>query len=266
MKSQKKRPASKKRRRPKGPKKSIGPRVESSREFTESDLVDDLWKTMRNQEKANPAIALLHERLEGSFKLVGLTGGIASGKSTLSKIFEEAGVPVIDADQVARDIVKPGSKAHKAILEKFGREILLPNKEIDRPKLASIVFSDPARCRELETITHPEIFRQIARRIRTLKKERNPKIIVVDAALLFESELFKNMDRIVLVKTPPEIQRKRLMERDGMTEIEAQRRIASQMPDEEKEKLSNFVLDNSGTKEDLKQEALEVLVQLRELG
>lgn len=217
-------------------------------EFGESDFIRHVWKEMKRQEKTNPAMALLHERLSGDLKLIGLTGGIASGKSTVSGLLKKQGLPVIDADRIARQIFKPGTPTCKKVIESFGKEIISKNASIDRAKLATIVFNNPAKKHLLESLTHPEIFRQILKKTKELRKKH--KRIIVDAALLFESGLDQQMDQIILVKVSPEIQIRRLMQRDHLSEEEAQKRIRSQMPAEEKEKLAHFVIDNSGTREE----------------
>ncbi len=215
---------------------------------------------MQEQERANPAVALLHERIAGNLRLIGLTGGIASGKSTVSRCLEEAGIPVIDADEIARHVVKPGHKAYTEVVNRFGRWVLGEEGEIDRARLGALVFEDEKARKDLEAITHPEIVREIARRIRDFEKK--PGLIVIDAALLFESGLSQSMDRNILVTASPEVQLKRLMDRDGLTEAEARRRIEAQMPSEEKLKRADFVIDNSGTPEEAQRQVLAVLQEI----
>ena len=219
---------------------------------------------MMEQERENPSIALLHERMSGNLLLLGLTGGIASGKSTVTRFFQDVGVPVIDADQVARDVVQPGRKAFQAIVERFGPEILQEDRQIDRIGLGSIVFSDETARKDLEGITHPEIVREIAKRVRGIRAPENkssppPKIIVVDAALLFESGLHSAMDKNILIRVEPELQMRRLIARDGLSVPEAEQRIQSQLPNDEKEKLAHYVIDNSGSPEETRRQVLGVL-------
>lgn len=217
---------------------------------------------MQEQERANPAVALLHERIAGNLRLIGLTGGIASGKSTVSRCLEEAGIPVIDADVIARDVVRPGQKAYTEIVNRFGRWVLGEDGEIDRVRLGALVFEDEKARKDLEAITHPEIVREIARRVRDIRQEKDPSLVVIDAALLFESGLSQSMDRNILVTASPDIQMRRVMERDGLSEVETRRRIASQMPSEEKLKLAHFVIDNSGTREETARQVHEVLERM----
>lgn len=213
--------------------------------FEVEDFVDELWLTMKRQEKNDPHVALLHERLEGSICMIGLTGGIAAGKSTVSGMIKELGIPVIDADRIARDVVCPDQKAYRKIVRTFGRDILAPDKTLDRKKMGSVVFSDPGKKTLLESITHPEIFREIVKQVRRLKKKKT-KTIVIDAALLFESGLHQVMHKTILIKTDPQIQISRLMARDLISEKEASQKITAQMPLEEKEKLADIVIDNNG--------------------
>ena len=219
-----------------------------------------------DQERQNPAIALLHERIAENIFLIGLTGGIATGKSTVSRFLQQSGIPVIDADEIARDVVRPGQKAHASIVEKFGRDILQENGEIDRERLGALVFSDERARRDLEAITHPEIFREIARRIRDITSAGSHaarhKMIVIDAALLFESGLYQSMDKNILIRTEPELQIQRLMTRDGLSEAEARRRIESQWVHEDKESLANFVIDNSRSPEETQSQISDVLQKI----
>jgi dephospho-CoA kinase len=204
---------------------------------------------METQARENPAVSLLHERMEGDLTLIGLTGGIACGKSTVSGMIRERGIPVIDADQIARDVVRPGEPAYGRIVERFGRGILSDDRTIDREKLGAIVFSDEGKRSLLEAVTHPRIFHAIVEEVRRLRRERKPKAVVVDAALLFESGLADGMDWNVVVSVPEEIQIPRLMARDGVAEDEARRRVAAQMPASEKTERARYVIDNSGSLE-----------------
>jgi len=221
---------------------------------------------MMSQERQNPALALLHERMTGNVLLIGLTGGIASGKSTISQYLREAGIPVIDADTIAREVVEPGHKAYEAIVERFGKSILSADKTIDRSRLGALVFEDEAARRDLEAITHPEIFREMARRIREIKDDpsgtsRLP-MIVIDAALLFESGLHQSMDKNILIKIDPQLQLQRLMLRDHLSEPEARQRIDSQWSHEDKEALAPFIIDNSGSLEDTQRQVYAVLQEI----
>jgi dephospho-CoA kinase len=216
---------------------------------------------MKGQAKKSPEVALLHERLEGKIRMIGLTGGIASGKSTVARFFKEAKIPLIDADEIAREVVRPGEKAYREIVQSFGEGILKEDRTLDRENLGRIVFGDESKRSLLESITHPEIFKEINKRVQALKK-RKAKAAVVDAALLFESGLHRHMHKNILVRVDPEVQLRRLMKRDSLSEIQAWQRVLSQMPTPEKEKFADFVIDNSGSPEETRRQVLEILRKL----
>lgn len=189
----------------------------------------------------------------GGFMIIGLTGGIASGKSTVSSILQTLGANIIDADLVARDIVKRGEKAYNEIVQHFGKEILLENGEINRKKLGSIVFSDKEELKILESITHQEIFMRIEEEIGYLKSN-NVKVIIIDAAILIESSLYTICDTIWLVVVDNKVQIDRLMKRDNLTYDEALNRIRSQYTNEEKEVFADIIIDNDKSMNELKKE------------
>lgn len=244
-----------------GSRKTKSRKARPKKSFDEAAFVRSLWKTMQAQEKSHPAVALVRHRLEAPLFLLGLTGGIASGKSLVSGFLRNAGLPVIDADQLARDVVLPGRTAYKKILRTFGRDLLQEDGGIDRSRLASLVFSDAEKRKLLESITHPEIFREISKRVASLRKEGH-RFLVIDAALLFESGLSDYVDKVLLVRAEPQEQLRRLMERDGIDETEALRRIAAQMSDAKKREKADFIIDNSGSIEDTQRQTLEVLRQI----
>jgi len=175
--------------------------------------------------------------------LIGLTGGIASGKSKISLFLKSQGAVIIDADEIARHVVEPLSSAWKNIVEVWGTDILRPDQSLDRQKLASIVFSDKNELEKLNNITHPEIIREIKERI---SREPAGTLMVLDAPLLIESGLFAIVDYVWLVSVTEATQIKRLMERDGMTIEAAQKRISMQMPLEEKKEYAHVIIDNNG--------------------
>ena len=183
------------------------------------------------------------------FLLVGLTGGIATGKSTVSALFRALGCVVIDADILAREVVEPGQPAHERIVAAFGPRVLAPDGTLDRKALGEIVFADPGRRKELEGITHPEIRARFAARLAELTEEGFDGIVIFDAAVMIESGNYRNMDRLVVVTADAEAQVRRQRERDGASVEAATRRIASQMPLAEKVKLADHVIDNAGTRE-----------------
>jgi dephospho-CoA kinase len=178
------------------------------------------------------------------FLLVGLTGGIATGKSTVSEILRRLGCVVIDADQLARDVVAPGAPALAAVASEFG-DVLTPDGALDRKKVAAIVFADPARRKRLEAILHPAIRERFGARLDALAREGFEGIVVFDAPVMIESGGYTTMDRLIVVVTDEATQRARLVARDGDA-ADGERRIASQMPLAEKAKLADYVIDNGG--------------------
>ncbi len=180
------------------------------------------------------------------FLLVGLTGGIATGKSTVSAIFRSLGCVVIDADRLAREVVEPGEPAYGEIVDAFGPGVLQPDGALDRKKLGAIVFADPGRRQRLEAITHPRIRARFTRRLQVLSEQGFTGIVIFDAPVMIESGNDKNMDRLVVVLTDVATQATRLVAREGIDENEAARRIASQMPVAEKAQRADYVIDNRG--------------------
>ncbi len=183
--------------------------------------------------------------------VVGLTGGIASGKSTVSQMMRELGLPVIDADIAARAVVEPGHKTYEKVLEHFGPGILNEDKTINREALGSIVFHDENERAVLNSIVHPAVRKYMLIEKDAYIKEGH-KAVVMDIPLLFESSLEKMVDRILLVYTDTDIQLKRLIDRNNLPEKEAKARIGSQMPLSQKVELADAVIDNNGTIEETK--------------
>jgi dephospho-CoA kinase len=176
-------------------------------------------------------------------KVVGLTGGIATGKSTVGRLLRERGVPVIDADQVARDVVAPGSPGLAKVVDRFGRDVLLPDGALDRGKLRAVVVRDAQARKDLEAITHPAIREAIGQRLAELAASGAP-VAVVEAALMVETGSWKLYDALIVVSCAPETQLRRLVERDGHPEPEARAMIATQLPMAEKEKVATVVIRN----------------------
>ena len=185
---------------------------------------------------------------------VGLTGGIASGKSGVSRVLVRRGIPVIDADQIARELVAPGSDALREIVEAFGREILDPGGALDRSRLGAIVFSDEPKRRRLEAILHPRIRAEQDRRLRKLEGEGAP-VAVVDAALMVEGGGWRRFDLLVVVDSREEDQIARLRERNGLGEGAARARVRTQIPLAEKVKFADRVVDNRGSLAELEAQA-----------
>lgn len=210
----------------------------------------------------NAKSELVHLKLNKMFgsgvillKIIGLTGGIASGKSTVTAYLRELGVKVIDADQIAREVVCPGQPAYQKIIAEFGGDILLPDGELNREKLGSIIFQNPLARKKLDQITHPAIFREMDKQIEEFKVQKPDGVVVLDIPLLIETEMQKKVDEVWLTFLPEELQLQRLMERDGLTRSEAAKRLSSQMPLKEKIKFAHRVIDTSGILLDTKKQA-----------
>ncbi|KAG6334465.1 hypothetical protein ID866_4627 [Astraeus odoratus] len=182
--------------------------------------------------------------------VVGLTGGIATGKSTVSSLFRTSGVPVIDADELARKAVAPGTRALSQIAAFFGPDVILPDGSLDRKRLGSIVFNDEAKRKKLNAIVHPAVRRAMLWEV--LKHwVRGERMCVLDVPLLIEGGLWRWVGCIVVVYCSPEIQLRRLIARDNSTEAEASARISSQLPIASKVAYADVVVDNSGTRAEL---------------
>lgn len=182
--------------------------------------------------------------------LIGLTGGIGAGKSTVAQLFEERGVPIVDADAIARDVVKPGEPALAELVEHFGDSILGADGELNRGKLAEVAFADAESHEALNAIMHPAISAETAKRIDALRGDHS--VIVHDVPLLVEAGLAGNYDLTVLVDTPAQIRLQRLTELRGMDPEDAKKRIAAQATDEQRRAACDVALDNSGDIEHLR--------------
>lgn len=178
-------------------------------------------------------------------RVIGLTGGIASGKTTVSNILKGLGAIVIDADKIAKNLVAKGGPALDEIEKYFGRAALFENGELDRKKLGNIVFNDAKLLKKLNEITHPYIIEEITNEINRYKKTYNDRVIILDAALLIEQNLMYLVEEIWLVVTPEEVQLGRLIERDGIDAGKAKKRIDAQMPLEYKKRYAHRIIDNS---------------------
>jgi len=177
-------------------------------------------------------------------KIIGLTGGIATGKSTVSNMFLEINIPVIDTDKIAKQLFVKGSETYEAVREAFGDEILTPSEEINRNILAKIIFSDEEKREMLNNIVHPKVKEHVFAEIKRLELQ-GESFIVVDVPLLFESHFDTFMDYTVLVYAKRENQIARLISRDNIDETYALKKIKAQMPLSEKKKRADFVIDNS---------------------
>ncbi|RST76347.1 dephospho-CoA kinase [Siminovitchia acidinfaciens] len=191
--------------------------------------------------------------------IVGLTGGIASGKSTVSKLLEKRGFTIVDADIAARKVVEPGESAYSEIVEAFGKEILLKDGTLDRDKLGSIVFQNEEERQKLNGIVHPAV-RKKMKEWQEEAIKAGKQTVVLDIPLLYESKLTHLVEKVIVVYVNEETQLKRLMERNEFTEDEAKSRISSQMPLREKLELADAVLDNNGTIEETEKQ-LDQLIE-----
>jgi dephospho-CoA kinase len=193
-----------------------------------------------------------------ALRVFGLTGGIGSGKSTVGKRFAERGLPVLDADQLARDAVAPGTPGLAGIVERFGPEMLLPNGTLDRKAVAARVFDDAEARRDLNAITHPRVAALFAAKTGALDAAGAP-LACYEVPLLFEVGLERALSPVVVVGVPENLQVERAMRRDGSTENEAKARIAAQLSLEEKVRRADYVIDNTGSLEATRARADEVL-------
>ncbi|HLR72957.1 MAG TPA: dephospho-CoA kinase [Pseudogracilibacillus sp.] len=192
--------------------------------------------------------------------IVGLTGSIGTGKSTIANRFKELDIPVVDADLIARQVVEPGEAAYEQIVETFGEGILQLDKTLDRKALGAIVFQDDTKRKELNAIIHPAIRKELIHQ-RDQYVDEGVKCVVVDIPLLYESNLIDYVDKVLVVYVDEEVQLQRVVSRDKSTEKEAKQRIASQIPVAEKAKQADAVIDNNGTVEQSFQQLDEVLIK-----
>ena len=194
---------------------------------------------------------------------VGLTGSIAVGKSFVLDSLRELGARVIDADAVAREVVEPGTAGLKAVVDAFGSEILKSDRSLNRAELGSIVFADDAKRKRLNSILHPFIIARQDEIMRRWEAETPDAIAVIDAALMIESGGYKRFDKLIVVHCQPEIQLDRLIKRDNISREDAQRRINAQMPQEEKKKHADFLIDTSKGFESARQQTAVVWQELQ---
>lgn len=180
------------------------------------------------------------------FVIVGLTGGIASGKSTVANILEDLGARIIDADVIAREIVEPGQPALADIRQAFGDGVLQDDGHLDRAALGEVVFGDPAARKKLDALTHPRIAQRMMQRAGELR-EQGYDWVVYDAALIVENGIHRWLDSLIVVAASPQVQLERLMQRDGLSRAQAQQRIDAQMPLADKIAVADYVVDNDAT-------------------
>ncbi len=196
----------------------------------------------------------------------GLTGGIASGKSTVARFFEELGAKTLDADRLGHDLLQPSLPAYQEVIGHFGEDILDASGAVDRKRLGSRVFSDPQALRILNAILHPRIIEMIGEQVRRFHGEDPGALILVDAALIYEADLSACFIKVIVAWCQPEQQLERLMAKAGLARDEAERRIAAQMPAEEKRRRADYVIDCSGTKENTRQQVEALYPELLRLA
>lgn len=189
---------------------------------------------------------------------VGLTGSIAVGKSYVSGLFAELGCRVLDADETAREVVAPGSPALRELVAAFGTEILQSDGTLNRARLGAVVFADADKRAQLNAILHPYIIARQDERLREWEREAPNGIVIVDAALMIESGGYKRFDKLIVVHCRAEVQLQRLMARDRLGQDEAERRIAAQMPQEEKKKFADYLIDTSDGFDSARARTIEV--------
>jgi len=195
-------------------------------------------------------------------KLVGLTGGIASGKSTVAAILRRLGASIVNADELSREVVQPGRDAWNEITKSFGSDILQEDMTLDRKKLRKIVFDNPEARKKLEAIIHPRVRALAEKRISELAASGN-SVIVYEVPLLFEAQIHLWLRPVILVACNIDTQKKRLLERDHLTKLEAQQHLDAQMSLEEKRKLADYIIENDGAMEDLEQQVRTVLQKIQ---
>jgi dephospho-CoA kinase len=196
---------------------------------------------------------------------VGLTGSIGVGKSFVASVFEELGCHVVDADQTAREVVMPGTTGLKALTEAFGEEVLNPDGTLNRKQLGAVVFADESQRQRLNHILHPFIIARQDEILSEWEKDDPQGIGIVDAALMIESGGYRRFDKLIVVHCRPEVQLERLMLRDQLSRDEAQRRIDSQMPQEEKQRFADYLIDTSDGFEPAREQTTKVYQELLRL-
>jgi len=197
--------------------------------------------------------------------IVGLTGGIGSGKTVVTSMFEDEGAHIIDFDYLARLIVEPDKPAWEDIVNYFGPGILSPDRTLNRSALAEIVFSDDKSRKALEGFTHPRIFEKRDALLKAISEKDPYSVVIIDFPLLFELGLRKDLDKVILVYVPRDVQLERATMRDRLSPEEVEKRLHAQVPIAEKRSLSDFVIDNSGSLKHTRDQVRKVMRELREL-
>lgn len=195
----------------------------------------------------------------------GLTGGVASGKTTAARMFEELGAIVIDADRVGHEFLYPSSPAYPEIVRRFGRDILDPSGEISRQRLGAVVFGDAEKLRELNALVHPRIIARVEEMAGQHSARDPHTVVLVDAALIFEAGIGGRFRKVIVTRCRPEQQIERLVNK-GLSLQEAERRVAAQMPVEEKSRRADFVIDSSGSLENTRAQVETLYLELKRLA
>jgi len=198
--------------------------------------------------------------------MVGLTGGIGSGKSVVAQMFKHEGTYVIDLDELARRVVEPDKPAWRDVVAYFGAGILNPDRTVNRSALAEIVFSDAKNRKVLEEFTHPRIFEEQDALLEGIKDQDPCSVVVIEFPLLFELRFQKKFDKIILVYAPRDAQVRRARERDGLSEKQIEPRLRAQIPIEEKRSLSDYIIDNERSLANTRDQVREVMRELRKLA
>jgi len=197
---------------------------------------------------------------------VGLTGGLATGKSFVGQAFASLGCYLIKADEIGREVMQPGGEAFDPVVREFGPAILAPDGSIDRKRLASIVFHDPERLAALNRLVHPPVIRRQDQRMQEIAASDPGAIVVVEAAVMIEAGTYKRLDKVVLTVCGEEQQVERAIDRGGLGREQALARIRRQMPLEEKRRFADYVIDTSGTKEETRRQVQEVYNLLQKVA
>ncbi len=198
--------------------------------------------------------------------IVGLTGGIGSGKSTVARMLKDEGAYVIDFDYLARLVVEPDKPAWRDIIDYFGPEILSPDRSLNRSALAKIIFSEDKSRKVLEGFTHQRIFEERDDLVKAIKKKDPNAVVIIDFPLLFELGLSKKFDKVILVFVSRDVQLERVIKRDGLPREEVERRLNAQIPIEEKKFLSDYIIDTNGSLNDTRDQVRKVTHELKELA
>ena len=194
---------------------------------------------------------------------VGLTGGLATGKTYVAGLLEKLGCYIIHADQLGHEVLLPGGEAYDDVVAEFGSAVVAADGTIDRKALGSAVFSNPDRLEVLNALVHPHVFRRQNEFFDTVAQRDAHAVVVSEAAIMIETGSYKRYDRLMLTACPPEVQIQRFVERESATEEEARERLARQMPLDEKKKFADCIIDTSGTKAETERQVREIYLQLK---